>query len=108
MVLFARILAAVIGVATVAFLFILGNVRADNLFLMPDLLFSAVLVVAALLPERHARPALLVGFAVATGVLLTSVSSYNVRGELGTLSLIGLVPCAVMAVVLVRQGRRAA
>lgn len=99
----ARVSAVVIGVGTVAFLFILGNVRADNLFLVPDLLFSAVLVTAALLPDRLARPALVLGFALAAGVLITSVSSYNVRGELGTFSLIGLVPSVVLAIALSRR-----
>ena len=98
----ARVVAAVISVATFGYLFLHDSWRADNLFLVPDLVLCAVLLAAAVLPVRFARAALLFGFGMGAGILATSVSSYAVRGELGAVSLLGAVVCAVFALLLMR------
>lgn len=107
MIALGRFVAVVVGVATFVFLFIRDHWDAGNLFLVPDLILSAGLVMAAVVPRPWARPALLLGHGFATGVLTTSVSSYAVRGELGAASLAGAVACAIVG-VLVFRGERAA
>ncbi|WP_017588829.1 hypothetical protein [Nocardiopsis ganjiahuensis] len=98
--LLARVVAAVIGVATFVYLFLHDSWHAENLFLVPDLVLCAALVAAALMPVRYARAALLFAFGLSAGVLMTSVSSYAVRGELGAVSLLGAITCAAFALVL--------
>ncbi len=100
-----RVVAVVVGVATFVFLFIRGNWRADNLFLVPDLILSAGLIAAAVVPRRWARTALLLGFGIGAGVLMTSVSSYAVRGEIGFASLAGAVACAAVGTLLLQRDR---
>lgn len=102
----ARVMAAVVGVGLFVFLFLHDSWRSDNLFLVPDLLLSALLVAAAVVPARHARLALMFAFGMGTGVIATSVSSYAVRGELGLASLVGALACVVTALVLFRRPAR--
>jgi hypothetical protein len=97
-----RLVAAVLSVVTVAFLFLHDSLRSDNIFLVPDLVVCALLLVAAAWPGRLAATALMVSLAMTAGVLLTSVSSYLVDGELGLPSLIGAATATVMAVALGR------
>jgi hypothetical protein len=104
MLMLARITAVLVGVGTFAFLFISNSWSPDNLFLVPDLIITAALVIAALLPKRLARPALLFAFGLAAGVLMTATSWYAIRGQLGLASLIGAAASAVMA-ALVAAGR---
>lgn len=96
----ARVLAALVGGGTFLFLFVYDSWRLDNLFLVPDLVLSALLVAGAVLPELLARSVLPFGFGIGAGVLMTSVASYATRGELGAVSLLGVVAC-VLGVVLV-------
>ncbi len=103
MLLIARIVAVAIAVGTFAFLFINNSWRADNLFLVPDLILCALLVLGAALPARHAHGALLFGFGYTAGVLSCSVASYAVAGQLGAASLLGAVTATVMAAILWRQ-----
>ncbi|SNY70653.1 hypothetical protein [Paractinoplanes atraurantiacus] len=98
-----RLVAAVLSLTTFVYLFVHDSWRADNLFLVPDLILVAALAVAAALPARHAAVALPVAFAYAGGVLATSVASYAVRSELGLPSLAG----AVTALALARTRRTA-
>ena len=98
--LLSRAFAVVIGVATFVYLFLHDSWYAENLFLVPDLVLCAALVAAALAPVRYARAALLFAFGLSAGVLMTSVSSYAVRGELGVVSLMGVVTCVVFALTL--------
>jgi hypothetical protein len=100
----ARVMAAVVGVGFFVFLFLHDSWRSDNLFLVPDLLLSAVLVCAAVVPMRYARLALMFAFGMGTGVIATSVSSYAVRGELGLASLVGALACAATAALLLVRG----
>jgi hypothetical protein len=106
---FGRAFAVLISVSTFAFLFINDSWRSDNLFLVPDLILCALLLVAAALPGPYAAPALGFVLAMCTGVFTASVSSYAVRGELGAASLLGVVACAVVTALLQRhllnQGR---
>lgn len=106
MLMLTRITAILIGVGTFVFLFVSDSWRPDNLFLVPDLIITAALVVAAVLPERLARPALLFAFGLAAGVLMTATAWYAVRGQLGLASLIGAVAAAVAAILVVVAGRR--
>jgi hypothetical protein len=108
MLMLARITAILIGVGTFAFLFISNSWSPDNLFLVPDLIITAALVIAALLPARIARPALLFAFGLAAGVLMTATSWYAIRGQLGLASLIGAVASAAAATVVVVGRPRAA
>jgi len=100
----ARLAAAVIAVVTVAFLFIHDSLRSDNIFLVPDLVICALLLAAAAWRGRHAIAALAVSLAMASGVFLTSVSSYLVDGEIGLPSLVGAVTTAATAAALVAHG----
>jgi uncharacterized YccA/Bax inhibitor family protein len=98
-----RVTAVALSAGTFLFLFVLGSWRADNLFLIPDLIACAALAVAAVLPAHRAAPALTVAFAVTAGVFLASVSSYAVEGRIGWASLGALVIAAVMASALSRE-----
>ncbi|XVQ08004.1 hypothetical protein ACQP1W_36325 [Spirillospora sp. CA-255316] len=100
----SRVLAVIFSAGTFVFLFLHDSWRGDNLFLVPDLILCGLLLVAAVLPRRHAVPALAFSFAMCTGVFTASVSSYAVRGELGTASFVGVVGCAVMAALLLTRG----
>ncbi|MBE1457283.1 hypothetical protein H4W79_001497 [Nocardiopsis terrae] len=81
--LLARTAAAAIGLVTFVYLLHHDSWRAENLFLVPDLVLCAALAAAALLPARRARAGLLFAFGLGAGVLMTSASSYAVRGEPG-------------------------
>ncbi|MEU4428513.1 hypothetical protein AB0F81_48510 [Actinoplanes sp. NPDC024001] len=100
-----RAAAAFLSLSTFVFLFLHDSWRRDNLFLVPDLILCALLLVGALLPPRAAPAALTIGFSYAAGVLTTSVLSYAVRSELGLPSLIGAVTAATLAVALARSQR---
>lgn len=99
----ARVLAVLVGGGTFLFLFLYDSWRADNLFLVPDLVLSALLVGSAALPAGRARSSLLFAFGLGAGVLGTSVASYAVRGDLGAVSLLGVVACAVGAWLAARE-----
>jgi len=102
-----RVAAVALSVSTFVFLFLHDSWRADNLFLVPDLLLCLLLLAAAALPAKLAGPALLGAFAFASGVLATSVASYAVEGRLGLPSLFGAVAAAMVAGAVARTGRYA-
>jgi len=97
---FGRAFAVLISLGTFVFLFLHDSWRGDNLFLVPDLILCVLLLAAAALPGRSAVPAISLVLAMCTGVFTASVSSYAVRGELGTASLLGVIGCAGVAVLL--------
>lgn len=99
----ARLVAAGTSVVTLVYLFLHDSWRADNVFLVPDLVLCGVLLAGAALPAARAGTVLLPGFALAAGVFGTSVSSYAVGGELGVPSLAGALGCAAMTVLLGRE-----
>ncbi|MEU4155778.1 hypothetical protein [Actinoplanes sp. NPDC026670] len=95
--------AAVLSLSTFVFLFLHDSWRADNLFLVPDLILCAALLAGAVLPARAALVALPVGLAYTTGVLTASAFSYVARGEIGVPSMVGAVVSAVMAALLAHR-----
>jgi ABC-type dipeptide/oligopeptide/nickel transport system permease component len=101
----ARVVAAILATVMLVFLALTGAIRADNPFMVPDLLLSVLLLVTACLPARWAAPALLFAFGLASGVWTASLSHYAVRGELvdglDHLPLIGA--CVIQSVFLVRR-----
>ncbi|WP_192810199.1 hypothetical protein [Actinomadura rudentiformis] len=97
--------AVLLSLGTFAFLFPTGSWRADNLFLVPDLILCAALLVAAALPDRMAAPALLAAYCFSAGVLVTAVASYAVDGRLGIGSLIGASGALIMTTLLLRTGQ---
>ncbi|MCI2420125.1 hypothetical protein MOQ72_22025 [Saccharopolyspora sp. K220] len=105
-----RAVAFVLSLATFGFLFVHGSWRADNLFLIPDLIICALLVVAAVLPVATASPALVFAFGMSAGVFTTATAAYAVRGEVGIATLVGAAASALMAWLLVahQPGSRAA
>lgn len=99
----ARVAAVAVSLGTFGFLFVSDAWRADNLFLVPDLILCVLLVAAAAMRGRMAVPALILALGLAAGVLITSAASYAVDGRLGAGSLAGAVGALVTAVVLVRS-----
>jgi hypothetical protein len=97
-----RVAAVALSLGTFGFLFVSDAWRADNVFLVPDLVLCALLVVAASLRGRLAVPALILALGLAAGVLMTSVSSYAVDGRVGFASLAGALSALVVAGVLAR------
>jgi hypothetical protein len=94
--------AVVLSLGTFGFLFVSDAWRADNPFLVPDLVLCAVLLGAASLRGRVAAPALILALGLAAGVLITSVSAYAVDGRLGVASLLGALTAVAVAIALVR------
>ncbi|MFI0446599.1 hypothetical protein [Actinomadura sp. 6N118] len=94
-----------LSLGTFTFLFLNDSWRADNLFLVPDLILCTALLVAAALPDRMAAPALLAAYCFATGVLVTSVASYAVDGRIGIGSLIGASGALIMTAAFLRAGQ---
>lgn len=99
----ARVIAVVVSTGTLAFLFLNGSWRSDNLFLVPDLILCALLIIAAAIPGPRAEPVLIFAFGVSAGVFATSVSSYAIQGQLGAASLVGAITAGVLAVLLMRS-----
>jgi len=85
------------------FIFVSDSWSSDNLFLVPDLILCALLLVAAFLPTAWAVPVLIFGFSMSAGVLGTAVSSYAVEGRFGVGALVGTVVAVAMAVLLIRS-----
>lgn len=100
-----RLAAAILSLTTFVFLFLHDSWRADNLFLMPDLILIAALAIAAGLPDRFARVALPVAFAYTGGVLATSVASYAIENKFGLPSMLGAVAALALAVLLTANRR---
>ncbi|TKG71730.1 MULTISPECIES: hypothetical protein [Prauserella] len=103
----ARIVAVAVSVPTFGVLFLNDGFRADNLFLVPDLVLCALLLVGAVLPTRTAQPVLTFGFGFAAGVITTAVFSYVARGALdeGLPTVVVACACVVMATLLARRSR---
>jgi hypothetical protein len=100
-----RVVAVALSVVTFAFFFVHDTFRTDNMFLVPDLVLCAALVVGALVPDRLAVPLLLATFGASAGIFLVSVASYAVRGAVGWASLAGVVIAVSMVGVLTRRTR---
>ncbi|MEV0616830.1 hypothetical protein AB0I81_26165 [Nonomuraea sp. NPDC050404] len=102
----ARGVAAALSLIMAVYLAVDGAHRPANLFLWPDVAVAVFLAVAAALPARRARAALIFAFGWSGGVLTTSVFGYVVRGEFAWPNF-GLVLVSVgMAVLLAVTGER--
>lgn len=97
-----RIAAVLLSLGTFGFLFPTDSWRADNLFLVPDLILCAILLIAAALPGRIAASALLAAYCFSAGVLVAAVASYAVDGRIGIGSLLGAAGSVVMATLFLR------
>jgi len=98
----ARVGAILVSLGTFAFLFVGDGWQSSNVFLVPDLILCAGLVVAAFLRGPVAVPALILALGLSAGVLATSVSSSAVDGELSVPSLFAALSSLVLALLLVR------
>ena len=99
----ARYVAVALSVLTVIGLFINDSLRSDNLFLVPDLLVSGMLLVSASLGRSIAAAALLFAFGLSAGVFTTAAFSYVVRGEFGIGVSIFAAVCVGAAATLLRE-----
>lgn len=99
---FGRVAAVTLSLGTFGFLFVSDAWRADNLFLVPDLVLCVLLVAAASVRGRLVVPALIFALGLAAGVLITSVSGYAVDGRLGLASLVGALVAVAVAGALAR------
>jgi hypothetical protein len=98
----ARYVAVALSLVTLAGLFINDSLRSDSIFLVPDLLLSAMLLVSASLSRSIATVALLFAFGLAAGVYTTAAFSYVVRGEFGPVVSMFAVICLAVAATLAR------
>ncbi|WP_129789378.1 hypothetical protein [Promicromonospora panici] len=100
----ARVVAVLLATVMIVFLVVSGAIRPDNAFLVPDLLLSVLLLIAASLPSRWAATVLLFAFGLAVGVWTASLSHYAVRGELvdGLDHLPLIAACVIQSLFLVR------
>jgi hypothetical protein len=98
----ARCVAAAIVLVMIYYFVTSDAIRAGNPFLVPDLLLTVLLAIAALLPRRLAVPSLIFAFAWSAAVFTVSLSTYAVRGEFaaGANHLALIIPAVAMAVVL--------
>ncbi|MFE9695752.1 hypothetical protein [Streptomyces sp. NPDC006270] len=108
----ARYAAALIALGTLLNLFV-GGVEAA--FVAPDILVTAALAVAAALPVRHAAPALMSAFGLASGVFTVAFFAHIAEGGFGAAVLLFDLVCVTMTVLLawrpgspLPHGRRAA
>lgn len=100
----ARVLSALMGV-TLGYSVLTGGMSI-RVFVVPDLLLSAGLVIAALLPAGAAPRALLAANAFAAGVFTVAVSRYLIEDGRINPPLIAYIATAVLIVValLLRPG----
>ncbi|WP_030158168.1 hypothetical protein [Glycomyces sp. NRRL B-16210] len=96
MVLFARILALPVSLVLIWWLASDADYRSDNIFALPDLAFSLLLVVAAFLPRRAAVPLLTVGFYFGSGVITVAAFERLAGGDTGP----GVLNFAIAALYL--------
>ncbi|MFG3405704.1 hypothetical protein [Streptomyces sp. NPDC048142] len=93
----ARCTAAFIALGTLLNLFVRG---VDTAFIGPDILVTAALTATAALPERHAGPALMSAFGLASGVFTVAFFAYIARGGFGAGVLVFDLVCLTMTVLL--------
>ncbi|MFI7708486.1 hypothetical protein [Nonomuraea sp. NPDC049480] len=99
----ARYYAVVLGLGTVGYLFFTGMVRADNAFLIPDLVISALLVATAFLPPAYVVRGMILAYGMAAGVFTAAVFTSLVRGELGVVSMAAAASLVVAVLLVARQ-----
>ncbi|MGY2093157.1 hypothetical protein [Nocardia gipuzkoensis] len=102
--LIARAGAVAVAAGTFASIFAADGWRLTNPFFVPDLLLTFGLLLAAVLPARLARTALLTGFAAAVTILTTATIAHAFDGRIGIGSLVGAIAAAVSFRALLRSG----
>ena len=98
----ARCVALAITLVMIWYFITSDAIRSDNPFLVPDLLLTAFLLAAGLLPAGIARPALVFAFGWTSAVLTVSLFTYIVRDEFsqGANHLAMIIPSLAMAAIL--------
>lgn len=94
-----RVVALAIVAVMIVYFVTSDALRWDNAFLVPDLLLTVFLLVAAVLPSRLAGPALVFATTWAAAVYAVSLSTYAVRGEFadGAIHLALIMPLLIVA-----------
>ncbi|MBF6101479.1 hypothetical protein [Nocardia cyriacigeorgica] len=93
---FARIAAVPVSAWLIAQLTVDAGYRAGNIFAAPDLAFSTVLLIAALLPTRSAVPVLTAGFFFGSGVITVAALDRFHREQIGA----GVLDLVIAAIYL--------
>jgi hypothetical protein len=93
----ARCVAALIALGTLLNLLVRG---VDAAFVVPDILVTAALAAAAVLPARHAAPALMSAFGLASGVFTVAFFAYIAKGGFGAGVLVFDLVCVTMTALL--------
>ncbi|WP_416565402.1 hypothetical protein [Nocardia testacea] len=92
----ARIAAVPVSSWLITMLAFDADYRADNIFAVPDAVFSLLLLVGAVLPARTAVPALTVGYLFGSGVITIAALDRLQQGETG----LGLLDFAIAGLYL--------
>lgn len=95
-----RSVALVTSGLTVAFFFLSDSLTRDNLFLVPDLIICALLIVAALVPGMWAPGALALALALTAGVFVCATAEHIQLGESWAVTAAGTLVTAGMAMYL--------
>jgi hypothetical protein len=103
----ARTVALIIATIMTVYFVVTDAVRADNPFLVPDLVLAVALLVSALLPRRLASPALIFSFGWAAGVFTTSMCTHIINGRFPVDHVVLLIFCTAVPALLARDLVRA-
>ncbi|MGI5290707.1 hypothetical protein ACQEVF_46320 [Nonomuraea polychroma] len=103
----ARYYAVALGLGTVGYLFLAGMVRADNAFLIPDLIISGLLIMSAFLPPAYEVRGMILAYGMAAGVFTTAAFSALTRGDLGVVTVAAAAGSLVVAALLVTRQKAA-
>lgn len=98
-----RISAAITAAGTLIFLFIGGDWRWSNMFLIPDLVVCAILLAGAVLSGPRLRLVLMIGFSCGAGVFSVATASYLAQGRFGVGATIALLTCCAATIYLARR-----
>lgn len=98
---FARVLALPVSLILVWWLATDADYRSDNIFALPDLAFSLLLIVAAFLPRRAAVPLLTVGFYFGSGVITVAAFERLAQSETGPGTLNFAIAAIYLAMALI-------
>ncbi|SEH03060.1 hypothetical protein SAMN05444920_13269 [Nonomuraea solani] len=79
--------------------------RADNAFLVPDLIISGLLIMSAFLPPAHVVRGMILAYGMAAGVFTAAAFSALVRGEPGMVTMVAAAGSLVVAALLVVRQR---
>ena len=97
MILAVRILSFLVGVVLAAS--VLLGIMDIELFVVPDLVLSALLVVSSLLPKRWCEPALLAACGFASGVFTVATTRYILDGQAVNPPLVVMLAVVVFSMI---------